>query len=63
LRERYGSVSRAAAAVGVTRQAFHEWLTGQRMSVKHIVAITALLAVGGDASLDTSFDEADLSDG
>jgi hypothetical protein len=56
LRDQYGSVSRAAAATGVTRQVFHEWLTGHQVTVKHVIAMTALLAIGGAARLQNAVD-------
>jgi hypothetical protein len=56
LRDHCGSVTGAAAAVGVTRQAFHEWLTGHHVTVRHIVAMTALLATAGLQQADTSVD-------
>jgi len=57
LRAHYGSTSRAAAQVGVTRQAFHDWLNGEHVSVKHIVAMAALLAITLDEPLDGLLDD------
>jgi hypothetical protein len=55
LRDKFGSVARAATAVGVTRQAFHDWLAGNQVTVKHFIAMSALLAVSDrepDAAID-----------
>jgi hypothetical protein len=57
LRAQYKSVPRAASAVGVTRQAFHDWLNGHHVTAKHIVAMFALLAIGDDTSLDSVLDD------
>lgn len=56
LRAQFGSAARAAMAVGVTRQAFHDWLAGQHVAVKHVVAMTALLAIADRTSLDITAD-------
>jgi len=56
LRAQFGSAARAAQAVGVTRQAFHDWLAGHQVAMKHVVAMNALLAIGDRASLDIAID-------
>jgi hypothetical protein len=59
LRAQIGSAARAAMTVGVTRQAFHDWLAGHPVAMKHIIAMKALLAVGNHAPLDISIDVED----
>lgn len=56
LRAQFGSAARAALAVGVTRQAFHDWLAGHQVAMKHVVAMTALLAIRDHAPLDNVID-------
>jgi len=56
LRRQFGSAARAAQAVGVTRQAFHDWLGGHQVSMKHVVAMTALLAIGDRGPVDMAID-------
>jgi hypothetical protein len=56
LREQFGSVARAAQAVGVTRQAFHDWLHGHHVAMKHLIAMNALAVVGDHTPVDTALD-------
>jgi hypothetical protein len=58
LRAQFGSARRAAMAVGVTRQAFYDWLAGHPVAMKHFVAMTALLAIGDQESLGIATDDA-----
>jgi len=56
LRDRFGSAARAATAVGVTRQAFYDWLAGHPVTMKHFIAMTALLSIVESTSLDIVID-------